>query len=271
MANQSNNGTDQPIIEEYLLKHVVPFAFVLTKGELRQEFITTAFVMSVNNIWFLVTAAHCFRIVNELLTNGYTLVSCRLFDSLGINRRYVDPIPFNYDPDHAYCLDEFEEGLDIGFYFISTYYRKIFEANNIEALDEKTWEKVPNNIDFYWLIGLPVELIKFSPDQYLVGPLRLLVIPQTEKPNGFPDRLSPRFYGEIHPESIESIKGMSGGPIFAFKSYSDKLRYWLVAVQSTWLPVSHYIEAVPIKFFGDNVKKELKKLIDEERMSLLPS
>jgi hypothetical protein len=46
----------------------------------------------------------------------------------------------------------------------------------------------------------------------------------------------PRFIGQVGDDlPFKSIEGMSGGPIFGFQS-QPRLRYWLVAIQSSWDP-----------------------------------
>ena len=58
-----------------------------------------------------------------------------------------------------------------------------------------------------------------------------------KRPEEFPDTDTPLFYGCITlDESVTDIEGMSGGPIFGFyKNDKNELRYWLVALQSTWI------------------------------------
>jgi len=48
--------------------------------------------------------------------------------------------------------------------------------------------------------------------------------------------------------SLTDIAGMSGGPVFAVAhDGKNTLRYWVVAVQSTWLKSSRILAACPIK------------------------
>jgi hypothetical protein len=56
-----------------------------------------------------------------------------------------------------------------------------------------------------------------------------------------------RFVGQIIPElPIDSIEGMSGGPIFGFRYKDSELRYWIVALQSSWYQSSRVIFGCPL-------------------------
>jgi hypothetical protein len=59
-----------------------------------------------------------------------------------------------------------------------------------------------------------------------------------EKPERFQDQTDPMFYGVVQPDDqVQSIKGMSGGPILGLKMNDDgSARYWFIAVQSGWYP-----------------------------------
>jgi hypothetical protein len=52
------------------------------------------------------------------------------------------------------------------------------------------------------------------------------------------------------PIPLKSIVGMSGGPIIGFAGDERELRYWIVALQSAWLPSSRTIFACPVPVFA---------------------
>jgi len=66
----------------------------------------------------------------------------------------------------------------------------------------------------------------------------------------------PLFYGRVWlDDELQSIKGMSGGPIFAFQKDGNGLqRYWLIALQSRWLNQSHYIAACQVAALGEAIQ-----------------
>jgi hypothetical protein len=64
------------------------------------------------------------------------------------------------------------------------------------------------------------------------------------------------FYGEvIMPQGLTDIDGMSGGPIFSFKRNDlGELKYWLYAVQSSWIKNKSLIAACLMTPFAQMVR-----------------
>ena len=53
------------------------------------------------------------------------------------------------------------------------------------------------------------------------------------------------------PFGLNSIVGMSGGPIFGFRRYPNgEQRYWVVALQSWWDPETRTIYGCPVPIFA---------------------
>lgn len=245
---------------QFFHRHIVPIYLYLKKDSNKYITTITTFVLSVFDNWYLLTAGHCLKKIDELLNEGYQFETCLLYDSLGLSAKYDHPIRFIYEKSEVcYFCDGFD--YDYGLIPLTKYYRELLEANKIVSLNEEVWKKQPQKVDFYTLIGIPTELVTIGSDFIEFVPQILRVDPLPEKPNGFSDVNSPMFYGKIELGSnLSSIEGMSGGPIFGFSEDSDgQLRYWLVALQSRWLPDSHYIAACKTNFFGDYLENQFKK------------
>jgi hypothetical protein len=121
------------------------------------------------------------------------------------------------------------------------------KKNQIQALDENAWENPPSDIDACILLGFPSEFISIDKYQYQMQAVEIYVNLQTEKPNGFEEYKTPHIFGKIElGDSLKSVRGMSGGPIFVLKDN----KYWVFAIQSRWLPESQFIDAVPVKYLG---------------------
>ena len=237
----------------FFYKHIVPIFFSFRRGEDSQHFVVTAFVLSVQDHWFLITAGHCLEKVDEIINvHGYELVDCVLIDSLGEESKHVHPIPFLYNEANPACLSESYD-LDYGVIEISPYYKNLLITNNIQPLTEEVWKKQPSKVDFYALLGLPAELTKSKPNQLELSPTLFTVEQMAERPEGFAETEFPRFYGRIAlGDDIKSIEGVSGGPVFAFyKNDIGELRYWLVALQSRWLQTPKFIAACYTRILGD--------------------
>jgi len=65
-------------------------------------------------------------------------------------------------------------------------------------------------------------------------------------PEGATSTRYPRFIGQLDQAlDISSISGMSGGPIFGFM-VGAQTRYWIVALQSSWLPKRRIVFGCPL-------------------------
>jgi len=244
--------TDDELVS-FFLRHLVPVLFTFQRGADSQSIVVTAFVLSVANQWFLITAGHCIHDIEERTTeHGYQITGCYMIDSLGVGAKHREPIPFVYRDSSPTYLSE-DQDFDYGVMVLSPYYQQLLEKNNIQALNEEAWKKQPAKVDFYWLLGIPEELTRVNPENIEITPTLHKVEPLSERPDKFPATDVPLFYGRIGlGEGVTTIKGMSGGPIFAFhKNEKGQLKYWLTALQSRWLPESHIIAAYPTKLLGD--------------------
>jgi len=117
-------------------RHLVPI-FISLKSDIdTQSTVLTAFLMSVKEKWYLITAGHSISKI-EKLTNkhDYKISNCLLIDSLGAGAKYSHPIPFAYENANPTCISD-ERDFDYGFLEVSSYYRKFLETNNVQPLDE---------------------------------------------------------------------------------------------------------------------------------------
>ena len=76
------------------------------------------------------------------------------------------------------------------------------------------------------------------------------------------------FFGKLNFDSpnapsLQDIKGMSGGPIFATKEFGQKLNYWVIGVQSGWYPSIQTISACPFSSLALSLEKELRAIRHE--------
>jgi hypothetical protein len=244
-------STDDDLVGVFA-RHLVPVLFTFEREGRSEKLVMTAFVLSIAEHWLLVTAGHCIGEVERYIESGCVISECYLVDSLGLDVRYADPIPFAYARSHPTRLSE-DKSFDYGVMILTPYYRQLLEKNKIHPLNEKVWKCQPPSVDFYLLLGVPRELVKVESSRVEIVPTLHRVQPLDERPQGFPETDMPLFYGHIGlGQGMTSIMGMSGGPVFGFsKDSQGQLRYWLIALQSRWLPDSHYIAACPTKVLGE--------------------
>jgi hypothetical protein len=83
-----------------------------------------------------------------------------------------------------------------------------------------------------------------------------------DPPNDLQVTTYPRFVGKLSDDlPLDTIKGMSGGPIFGFDQECS--RYWIVAIQSSWLPERKITFGCPIRVFATIVEKMLADVASE--------
>lgn len=244
--------TDSELVG-YFHKHLVPIFFSCQKADHKQDFTFTAFVLSVSDQWFLITAGHSIKAVEQLVKeHGYQIVQCSLIDTMSLGAKHHHPVPFDYVGSNPTCLSQNRE-FDYGIIEVADHYKRLLEANNVQPLNEEVWKKQPNNVDFYMLLGVPEELTKKNLNTVQITSTLIRVEVLEQRPEEFPESNVPLFYGRVILDgSLSNIEGMSGGPIFGFyKSDKGELKYWLLALQSHWLPSSRYIMACPTKLLGE--------------------
>ena len=244
----------------FFARHIVPILFTFEKAGRSESLVMTTFVLSIGEHWFLVTAGHCIGEVDRYIESGCQIAACYLVDSMGLGATHLDPIPFVYAKSYPTRLSD-NKNFDYGVMVLSAYYRQLLEKNKIQPLNEDVWKRQPPSVDFYFLLGVPGELVKTESSHIEIVPTLHKIQSVDEKPQGFSETDVPLFYGRIGlGQGMTSIKGMSGGPIFGFHMDAQgQLRYWLIALQSRWLPNSHYIAACPTKVLGEVLEAVLRE------------
>lgn len=208
-------------------------------------------LIKIDNAVCFLTAGHNLREVQDALRGDRVDVKhAVLADSFG-GGKFSHPIPFAIRSEEFFFVDDDAEGLDFGVIVLSPYYVRLLAANGSVALEEVNWlHQAEIKFDLYAMLGLPKEFsseflsssgnARVSPTMF---PLQRLV----EPPAGSASTRFERFVGKINPElGLESLKGMSGGPIFGFRREGSELRYWVVALQSTWLRGQDIVFGCPV-------------------------
>lgn len=239
--------------------------------------LVSTFVVSVRNVWFLVTAGHILQQIGEQLQSGRRIFKSRLLD--GLTSRMGYPIPFDLDLSSVWYIDR--DGYDYGLIPLQPFFARSLIHGGIRPLTEKHWTHTQEPVDEYYLLGFPSQGQIITVTSNVDGgkihvdygspllPIQRVIIP--------PDKLktpNDRFYAKVpittgkhdHEETkLTDISGMSGGPIFALKRVGlNTLSYWIIAVQSSWLPESRVLAACFIQPLIDGITKGL----DQHRRDL---
>lgn len=260
--------TKKPLIRSqhdlmrFFHQHVVLVCFHFHRdGAQQKPFVINAIVFSVEGQWLLLTAGHCLEDVARIRENGYELKSCALIDSMGIRATNHLPVPFDYDNSTPLRLNEKDPNYDYGLMYVSDHYRRLLEANKVIPLNEQAWQDHPDHIDKIVLLGLPAERwrqmgesLELSPAVLSVEPLGLDVL--EDLPADFRSTSAPTFYGRVAlPEGLDSIKGMSGGPIFTMCTCGQTHKYWLHSIQSKWIASERAIASVLVGPLGEFLRE----------------
>ena len=263
-------------VVEFFGRHIVALScdYIRSDNNERQTPVISGFIMSIRNVWFFITAGHVLEKFENAVKEGGCFREWELFDGFGAGARDRRRFRFDYDSAPKQWWHVENEGIDYGVGHLRPYYQNLLQANGIEPITEQAWtQNVPDEFDAYYLAGIPEEGIAVHAHTGQIGSdLRLLNLLPTDNP---PDALKkpfPRLYFQLQDSDAmnvpQSVKGMSGGPVFGFKRGEDsRLRYWVVAVQSGWSRSDRVIAACPIKVFGEWVSEqlaELEKQVQEE-------
>ena len=242
------------------------YATSATEVELRQPrfFSYSGFILSIHGLWCLATAGHILGDLEQHLKDGSIRVTrYELLDDFGPDVISHDPIPFNYGRAPKYFINDKEAGLDFALIGLGQYYQGLLQANGIVPVSEENWNK-QHEVEFgqHMMIGLPQKSIEASTwrkqgvvhFEAFVRPMTIDVEKLHEAPAGTRETRYPRFIGKIRGNlPLDDIGGMSGGPILGFSKEADK--YWIVAIQSSWLPESKIVFGCPIPVITEFVEK----------------
>lgn len=239
-----------------------------------KAFAVSAFVISVRNIWFLVTAGHILRDLDERLRAGRKIVKSGLMDGL-VSRKSFH-IPFNLgDTPKWYVCDD---GLDYALIPLRPAFVRQLIAGGVCALGENAWTNIPDSPDGCFLVGFPNQGadITITPDgvNFSLG-TPLIPVRLVDDPPEILKRGANRIYAKVPTVNADAdgkkitltdIDGISGGPLFVVKNTDEhKFRYWVVAIQSGWAPQSRVLAACPIQPLVDAVAQG----VDAQRHAML--
>lgn len=216
------------------------------------------------------TAGHVLRHLEEVRSRSdIEITSAVLADTFGLERVCDFPIPFDLNGARFFFIDDDDEGLDFGVMALAPYYVRLLAKNGVVALAEENWVHQPRvTFDFYFMLGFPDEFAsKRVPDSGdavvspVMFPVRRLVAPP---PDRRPTR-HPQFVGQLDQElQLQSVKGMSGGPILGFRHDPEGLRFWIVALQSSWDPQRGIVYGCSLPILASMMTSWAAKTEDEQ-------
>lgn len=264
-------------------RHLVALQVVYFLGEETKErtvqFYSGTLLCVENEIYFL-TAGHVLEDLREICGSPEVILhSVALVDCFRSDAKYEEAIPFDFDPQDTALLNRDEWGLDFGIIPLRPHYVSLLAKNEVVAISEQQWRSVrAGSLDGYYLVGLPSEFTESTHEKTeggfettsTVSPTMIRLERLPEAPEGSPETTFPRFIGRIQDKGdIKSIKGMSGGPIVGLERVAEgRARYWIVAIQSSWLESKEVTFGCPIPVLAEMLKRAfINELVDEDTLS----
>ena len=234
---------------QFFCRHLVALCVTYQKtdtdsGETPHFAAYSGTLIQIQDTVCFLTAGHVLCNVEDALKSDQVKVgSAVLADTFGLSRVSEHPIPFDLANARLFYVDE--EGLDFGVIALEPYYVRLLSYNGTVALREQNWiYQSTVKFDGYAMLGLPDEFISSrltSSGEGIVSPTMFRVHRLESPPNDRPPTQHPQFVGRIDQElALKSVKGMSGGPIFGFR-LEPEMRYWVVALQSSWVPATRIV------------------------------
>lgn len=275
--NQGASDASNAFLDQFC-KHTVCLHWldVAREGGDAQNCYVSAFLLSVRNEWFLVTAGHVLRAIDERLEAGRRIVRSNLMDGTASGFAFP-PITFILGRTEQWYVYDEDQGIDYALVPLREFFVRQLMAAGVTAVDESSVGSLDVDAGEYYLLGFPQEAVRTTSNRvgdtiHVTTDLGtpLLPIERIKAPPPHMARSWPRFYANVprcgtsnrRAKGVpDSIVGMSGGPIFALRrTSSTSAQYWLIAVQSCWDPEARVLAANPIlplvRYLSDSRKGE---------------
>lgn len=251
-------------VKQHASKHFIGLRTVFHAANAPEELqhnLFSAFVVSVDGVWLLVTAAHVVDAIDAAKASGMVCRGIFLHD---------EAAGHSFKGGVALPKDSFwfkarldEDGLDYAATPLPTLVQAALERGGIRPVNETAWQYVPPQECEVWaLVGIPKESHRIDRDNFHS---RLIIIPleKAEPPAGAPQGEG-ALYGRLVPSTdpshpnVDDIDGMSGGPVFGFKVVDGTLKYWAIGVQAGWRQGSRTANCCLLPAFLHRIQSELR-------------
>jgi hypothetical protein len=214
-------------------------------------------VMEFAGVWCLLTAGHILRDLDVgTRMKKFNVLKCDIVDAFGTAPVSVQPIPFDLTTQPMFYIVDAAVGVDFGLIPLRSLFAKQMRANGIVALGRENWSEQHRvgMLDGFLLVGLPATYVEpQTREGDVAGTVRFAptVVPLSRRAEPHEDSkptMLTRFCGDFSRAIDLDIDGMSGGPIFGFAS--DPLRFWIVAIQESWLRPYKVVYGCPLPIIG---------------------
>ncbi len=255
----------------FLGRHLVVAIFnyetIETDGKVssRHTHTVTGWLIEMFDRLFWVTAGHCLKEIDDPLREGHIRVTrCLLMDKFGWKAQHNNEVYYPYELGDAFYLWEPETGFDFAILPLRPFYRDQILKNGNEPINRSNWTHQSDlRFELYRMIGVPEDHVFRTPqsdgyDDVQLQPA-LMAVNRTTYENVISEdlRVPPKseewFFGRLDPGTgNQTVKGMSGGPIFGFRrNQNGQWTYHVAALQSWWDEKKRIIFGCSLPYFGE--------------------
>lgn len=221
----------------------------------------SGFIVDFLGKWYWAGAGHCLQQLDRGVDRGeLKIVSGSYIDYLGFEAKHFHGYPYTYAPGDGLHLYKRELGIDFALIPLDGLAQANLQANNVVPVVRQNWVHQHRlDFSFYRMLGIPqcrVVTDSIEKNGEMGIGLAMMAIEEISEAD---DDHPGMFVARIHPDAtIETIEGMSGGPIYGFRFDEERnLRYHVVAVQSSWLPKQRVIFACPFAILAERMHQFL--------------
>lgn len=237
-------------------KHFVTLSCVqrLPNSSEERVHVFSGFVVEIAGEWFYITAGHILRDIRTAIQAGSSFDVWRLGDQTAGHSFLNTAVPYAFDIDQWFVLEEDALGLDYATVHLDGLYRRLLEVGGIEPFGPDAWSDYTVEHDHWVLVGIPRESVSYDGKTIITARIVLAPLTSTDPPLLAEGRKDNQFYARIADGSegfVRDIDGMSGGPIAMVKFADGMWKYSIIGVQSAWYQSLRTIAACPIKSFTD--------------------
>lgn len=228
-----------------LSNHLVGLGYWKGDSELNGEYeVCSGFLLEISGVTFVVTAGHVANGIRNLLAKGF-LHKPHLVDIFGTDCKDQHRVPIPLSASYIASVDD-DDGFDCGLVLVPPTCVRMLEFNGIRALHEKDWATLEReDFERYVLVGIPTQRIE-GEEALKIEVVGLPVERLPSPPTGH-EKSVDRFAGRllVLPPSGE-LDGLSGGPIFGLRREGATIRYFIVAIQSSWVRSKGIVFGCPL-------------------------
>jgi len=221
--------------------------------------------MEFGGITVFATAGHVIQEIDERLTRtDIDVHGFLLGDYFSASPHRLDSISFDYEAAYRHYVFDKTKGDDFGFVVLTPIEQLRLRENNIVPVREINWSKQPDLDDFdaYLMLGVPDEAVTSSRKIDVIGRTILgsaeTVMMSLKDVRCTDNKWLSGGIGTMG--SLESIKGMSGGPIVGVKETPEGVQYWVIAIQSWWDKQAKQTYACPLRYCGPKMLAALQQI-----------